>query len=353
MGCTYCGQEHYKSHSSAPRVERLVSRVEATMRRPETEHVTVTWFGGEPLLAYRLIQEMSERFLACAQATSTSYTARMATNGSLISLRKLQQLYDACRLREMVITLDGPREIHDRRRFLKSGRPSFDHCVRVLSAVTGENLVPDLNISLRVNVDKENQEHVPALLHDLADAGLASQRFEIDLMPVHSWGNDVSQVELEAAAYARRETQWIRLALDLGFRVALLPTASKNSTCVATTRSGEIHDPEGSVYSCSEHPLVPGVRDTGIVADLEGLTGSGRRPTGAFDDWYDQVEDDGAQPCHRCPLLPVCGGSCPKLWREGHMPCPSIKFSMQDRLDLIGTTRLNLTAMESDVHAGS
>jgi uncharacterized protein len=33
-------------------------------------------------------------------------------------------------------------------------------------------------------------------------------------------------------------------------------------------------------------------------------------------------------------MLPVCGGSCPKLWREGYVPCPSFKYNWEDRLDI-------------------
>jgi uncharacterized protein len=52
--------------------------------------------------------------------------------------------------------------------------------------------------------------------------------------------------------------------------------------------------------------------------------------------------------CGRCPILPICGGSCPKLWREGHIPCPSIKFNFQERLEIaagrLGFQRLDPTA---------
>jgi hypothetical protein len=45
----------------------------------------------------------------------------------------------------------------------------------------------------------------------------------------------------------------------------------------------------------------------------------------------DQVEA-GAFGCSRCPLLPVCGGACPKEWIEGRAPCPSSKRNIAQRL---------------------
>src|SRR5690606_9418034 len=106
---------------------------------------------------------------------------------------------------------------------------------------------------------------------------------------------------------------------------------------------------DGRIYTCSEHPLVPGVRDTGVVARIEDLAGGAPRPPGAFDDWYDQVAD-GQQQCGRCPVLPVCGGSCPKLWREGYLPCPSIRFNWETRLDLTAQ-RLGYRPVEEEVPA--
>ena len=59
---------------------------------------------------------------------------------------------------------------------------------------------------------------------------------------------------------------------------------------------------------------------------------------GMFDDWFDQV-GRGQTPCASCPLLPVCGGACPKLWRQGQVPCPSMKFNWPQRLDLAAAKR--------------
>jgi len=352
MGCSYCGQEHYKSPASAARMERLIARVEAVMADERTGTVSVTWFGGEPLLGYRVIREMSTRFVAQAQATGTRYSARMATNGSLISVPKLTELHDEFALRHAEITLDGPPPIHDRRRILKNGRGSFDHCVGVLAELDRSGAAPDLRINIRVNIDNENEVFVPDLLRRLAADGLNAPRFTLQFMPVHSWGNDVSAVEIEARAYAAREVPWLQLAAELGFKTTLLPTRPKATTCIATTRSGEIHDPGGKVYSCSEHPLVPVVRDTGAVALAGELAEAQPRPAGDFDDWYDQVAGT-AQPCHGCPFLPVCGGSCPKLWREGHLPCPSFKFNAQQRLDLVATTRWGLRRVAAEGGGGA
>ena len=36
--------------------------------------------------------------------------------------------------------------------------------------------------------------------------------------------------------------------------------------------------------------------------------------------------------CWTCPMLPTCGGACPKEWSEGRIPCPPTKFNIKERM---------------------
>jgi uncharacterized protein len=271
MACDYCGQEHFKSAVNQRRIERLAARVTAAIADPATSRVTVTWFGGEPLLALRVIRELSAEFVAAADAAGKPYAARMSTNGSLLTKATLTMLHRDCKLNSVVITIDGPQELHDRRRIKRNGIGSFHRTIAVLADVVRERSLPDLRIAIRINVDRENEDAVADLIVDLACFGLSGPQVEFQPMPVHSWGNDVSAVELEGRRYAAMETQWLALAVSLGLGFTALPTLTKNRTCTATTTSAEIIDSGGRIYSCSEHPLVPVVRDTGVLASLDDL----------------------------------------------------------------------------------
>ncbi|MEV6033990.1 radical SAM protein [Nonomuraea sp. NPDC052116] len=338
MACSYCGQEHRKGSLRHERMERMIARVLAAMSDPHTGHVEVTWFGGEPLLGFRTIVEMSGRFLPAAARHGTRYSAAIITNGSLLDERRVDVLYEECGVRAIQVTLDGAADTHDRRRKMKNGRRTFGKIVALLSSVLAAGNHPQLRFDIRVNVDAENQDDIPGLLQTLAAHGLGHPSVDLDLMPVHSWGNDVSDVELTPAGYAEREAEWLALARSLGLRFRLLPTRRRSTTCLATTRNGELLDPSGAVYSCSEHPLVPRDRDSGVLATLDELATTALRPAGMFDTWYDEIEQD-RWPCARCPFLPVCGGSCPKLWHDGAPPCPSYKFNWRQRLDLAAQSK--------------
>ncbi|MFI2777710.1 hypothetical protein ACH5UN_24735, partial [Escherichia coli] len=66
----------------------------------------------------------------------------MVTNGTIMG-RKYQRLYDLG-LKELMITLDGPRLIHDNFRVSKHGSGSFDKILENIALLNEK--YPDINI---------------------------------------------------------------------------------------------------------------------------------------------------------------------------------------------------------------
>ena len=73
-------------------------------------------------MAFAVIRQMSRELVAEAEATRTGYDSNIVTNGALLDDRKLRTLVQDCRISALHITIDGPAEIHDAHRPLKSGR---------------------------------------------------------------------------------------------------------------------------------------------------------------------------------------------------------------------------------------
>jgi uncharacterized protein len=179
MACSYCGQEHVKGGFRGDRMTRMMDRVMAAIADPASDELRLTWFGGEPLMAMRTIQDMSRHFVPEARRRGKTYTASVVTNGSLLDLRKLAVLNDECAVSWIEVTLDGPREIHDQRRKMKNGRATFDRLVDLLSSVIQQDRFPALKFGLRVNIDVANQDHISALLSTLIERGLDHPRVQL------------------------------------------------------------------------------------------------------------------------------------------------------------------------------
>jgi uncharacterized protein len=232
------------------------------------------------------------------------------------------------------ITLDGPAHIHDVHRPLRNGGNSFARITSLLADALQDDELSDVTFILRTNIDVENMAWVEEYLDTMAGLGFANEKVFFNLAPVYSWGNDVSRLEIDRSTYARHEVGWMRRMHQLGLHFVVVPAEPEGVLCAAVSQSVEIHSSSGAMFSCSEHPLVPQYEANGGLGLIELLAVDAPRPLGLFDDWHDAVAA-GETPCHSCYFFPVCGGACPKQWREGNVPCPPYKFTLQERFDLV------------------
>jgi uncharacterized protein len=137
---------------------------------------------------------------------------------------------------------------------------------------------------------------------------------------------------LDRERYAEEE---IRILLHMkrrGFRARLLPRPKPGGPCLTVSPEAEVIGPEGHIYKCTEHPLIPAYGpevQVGRAAD-PGPT----RALAGYTDWLELVES-GQVPCSACPMFSVCGGACPKAWKEGEIPCPPAKLNIHERMRLV------------------
>lgn len=96
----------------------------------------------------------------------SGYTAHVATNGYLLDEACADRLV-ACNLKRAQVTLDGPPEIHNRRRPLADGRGSFERILANLKSVAGK-----FTLNLRINVDEDNRHTILDLMDLLEAEGL-------------------------------------------------------------------------------------------------------------------------------------------------------------------------------------
>jgi uncharacterized protein len=338
MSCSYCGQVHAKGDTGQEHRDRIRRRVMAAVGDPAVAKVTVRWFGGEPLMAFRHVLAMGSEFFAATVAVGKVYESRIVTNGALLTVRGALQLHRQAGVGLFIITVDGPAAVHDARRTTKSGLPTFWRIMSTLGDILRSEGAEHLRLQLRTNVDRHNVDSVKEYLRTCAELGLGDDRVLFELAPVHSWSNDADQESLTPEAYAAREVEFYELMLSLGLNFPPLPSQPKRVTCPAVTRSSEIVSPTGAVFSCTEKPLVPAAERTESLITLAALGDSKLRPAGPYDDWNESLAA-GETWCRDCPMLGVCGGCCPKLWRESGPPCPSFKRNWDARLTLTAVKR--------------
>lgn len=337
MGCEYCGQEHSQDGPMDDWERAVIAHVTEGIARPTTNKVHISWFGGEPMAGYPRLIRVSRALTEAADGAGVRYSSSMTTNGSLLTVKKLIELREVARVSVLCITLDSTPELHDRRRFLKGGGTSFSKITEVLTAALREPALSDVTFRMRTNVDTGNREALLRYFQHMKELGFDHPQVLFELYPVHPWSNDVSAVELARTEYANAEIDWLAMMTRLGLQCGLVPAKARPVVCVATQPSATVVSSTGAVFSCTEHVLVPKHEANDAVGSLDSAPGT-RRSLGLFHDFDKRVQNADV-PCHSCRFYGVCGGACPKHWAEGHSPCPSYKYNIQDRFDIYAVSR--------------
>jgi len=126
LACTYCYGGGGSYGSQVARMDPATARAAIDLmidRAPARDKYTVIFFGGEPLLNFRLIRETVGYCEARAQELGKSFSHSMTTNGTVLTDAILDFLRE--KRFTLMVSLDGPQAVQDSLRPFVTGRGSF------------------------------------------------------------------------------------------------------------------------------------------------------------------------------------------------------------------------------------
>jgi uncharacterized protein len=329
MACVYCYENSRVGRMNSDTMAAVVTFVEKHVKN--LNDLSVTWYGGEPLLAMDIIEELTGRILNVTEKNNIKYSAMIVTNGYLLDQAMVDRLRPL-KISSAQVTLDGPAAIHNRKRPLVNGRPSFDTIIKNLVYATTR-----MRIGLRVNVDKEfTRATVSQLLDELEAAGVrdrVSVNFAL-IEPVSSVCANISENCYDTAGFSSVETEYYTLLAERGFRIEKLPSPSMTA-CMAQLVSGFVVDPDGDLYRCWNY-----------VGDKSHVCGNVARDIDYKNAEFLRlftVDPYADAKCRDCNILPLCQGGCPsrRIDREvtADQQCESWRYNLEPMLDLIARSR--------------
>lgn len=203
--CVYC----YEDFSIGKMSRDIVSGIKALLARRATELrvLQLSFFGGEPLMAADIVEELCDTARSLAERSpDLRYSASATTNGALLTRARFERFHELG-LRHYQISLDGYGAVHDATRRRANGNGTFDQIWKNLKAISRSDR--DGSIMLRIHLLPHNIPSVLELL-DQIQCDLADPRFKLFFKPVGHWGgpNDgqfdilkASSAEFEAAMH--------------------------------------------------------------------------------------------------------------------------------------------------------
>ena len=191
--CVYCYEDFLQGKMPQSVWSGVYSLLDK--RIEELKELEISWFGGEPLLNYNLIVKTSRYItdLLVQKNIKCNYRASMSTNGSLLTLKRLDEL-SAIGVKTFQISLDGTEKFHDNTRVKVNKTGSFfDIWNNLISFKDSDS---DFEISLRIHVHQKNIADIEVLCDRLLKIFGDDDRFRVFFKAIEKLGANESGLSL-------------------------------------------------------------------------------------------------------------------------------------------------------------
>ena len=237
--CFYCYEQGTRPVTMTAETASKVVRYIVTHRGSETVHIS--WFGGEPLVNAKAIDQI------CTELSQQGVPFRsdMISNGYLFDAEMAQRAKDLWQLQRVQITLDGTAQTYNRvKDYVYRDVNAFE---RVLQNI-GLLIAAGIRVLIRLNVDKHNIGEMAEL------AELLHQHFgSNEHLSVYShelFGERTP--EDNATLFAQRMQLEQQIAKHGILRIRELPKDIHLNQCMADNDGSVVIAPDGHLGKC-EH----------------------------------------------------------------------------------------------------
>lgn len=312
FSCTYCYEQadskQVSRDNQAPYMPETIQQDLLNFIKQKAKmlkNLFITWYGGEPLLCKDLIFDLSKKIIAIAREYNVNYFANMITNGYLLTddrdmLPKLKN----SKIETFQITLDGPPDVHNTRRMLKNNNgPTFNRILDGIKLL----IANDMEVSLRINIDKTNMADARELLDILAASNLSDLIIYLGQVSADTAGcASIKDSCLTMKEFSVINQTFREILQQKGFKTSIsIDYPHIASPCGATRINTFVVDPEGTIYKCWSEIGNKNSR-IGTISDLSQHN---------EDDWMREIRWINWNPfdyddCIACKILPVCMGNC-------------------------------------------
>ena len=313
--CAYCyeckGEEKSSKKMTLDIEKNVIEFVRKKLKK--CKRMTVVWYGGEPMLAFDTIDRVSNIFMEMCRENGVMYEASMITNGYLLDKITVKDL-KKIKINSLQITLDGSKKIHDSKRMLKNDKGTYDKIIANLKEIQ-----PDIQCTIRHNIDKKNYKYVEKFLSDLSKEHL--ENVEVYFAPVTNYEDINDPMCFTEQEFADIWWKCYKIASEKNLcrKGIMIPPCS--FYCDADYVNGFVIDAEGYVYKCWQ--------DIGVKCKSCGNVGRVSQNYSQLYYEYMTYDATSDSKCKECKILPICMGGCPFDRVNGNQHCSRYKYILE------------------------
>lgn len=270
---------------------------------PKYKLVWISWFGGEPLLNYNIIKEITSLINKIASKNKIKIINHITTNGYLLTKEKIAEL-SALKIFNYQITIDGNAETHNNLRPLKNGEPTFDRVFNNIILLVQKS--PKIKVSLRINFNHTNINLIPELLKMFPKE--YTKQLRLALEPIFGSKEFNAAENLNSTEITSKMAEYYGLAKTLGYDVNIAKSTVESGKlvfCYAERKNQYIINFNGDVFKCSVINF-----ETSNRIGYISKSGKFIKELNNWKQWMDLPLFD--RICMKCRYIPICMGGCRK-----------------------------------------
>ena len=298
--CPYCFESHRAGRMSEKTQSEVVALAARMMSVSGARRLNVTWFGGEPLLAPDIIEDLSGKLISLAGLTRARYSASIVTNGYFLT-PQVAEMLGRCGVSEAQVTLDGVGAFHDKTRHLAGGGATFERITENLRSTK----LP-FHVSIRHNIHEGNRGQIPGLKTFVEELARVSGN------SVTYYSTDVSGNDASDERGSKIKLLCTEDAGDMAAeRDARAFSNGRGTYCGANRLYSIGVDEKGRLHKCwedvdkADHSF--GTASKWDPADPIATADYPDHLTGYLNTGLPLGDNE----CRECVWLPVCTGGCP------------------------------------------
>jgi len=303
LACPYCLQGTNKENKriSLPDIDKIILFAEKTVTNSRENDVPVTrlyphLFGGEPLLCKDATIYFTDALSQIAQKNHCEIFWSMTSNLTLlddefIAFIKKYKI-------STQVSIDGTKEQHDKRRFFKNGKGTYDIIINNLERLNSAGLKD--YIVLRLNIDKNNLEDAEEIMQNVRN--YSNDIYFGFLDTFVGYNDSFAQNCLSNEIYPEIVCGKFS-AIYKKYNLPQAKSFGKMAPCSLCCENKFFIDCYLNVYKCEMLLNQPAASAGKINADGALVVNNG---------FYRQMSHTPANfpECLDCKLLPLCAGGC-------------------------------------------